>query len=170
MYSRYRSRTAPCSHQRLGSWNSKTSPASAGVFSGSMAKLQTLRQRAYTVQNGCCFYCGLPMWEAANQKAFAHQYQLSSKLLALCQSTAEHLLARQDGGQDAGHNIAAACRFCNATRHKCGSASAPTPEKYKARVQQGIQRGKWHPALSWLRTAKVSPTDRDRPSPALSRR
>ncbi len=155
MHSRHSFWSAPCTHHLLGSWNSKTSPASAGVFSGSMAKLQTLRQRAFIAQNGCCFYCNLPMWERANQPAFARQYRLSSKLLALCQSTAEHLHARQDGGQDAEHNIAAACRFCNATRHKGRTDNAPSPQQYKAQIQRRIAQGKWHPALALLQQGTV---------------
>nr|WP_229228763.1 HNH endonuclease [Comamonas thiooxydans] len=95
------------------------------------------------------------MWERANQLAFARQYRLSSKQLALHQSTAEHLHARQDGGRDAEHNIAAACRFCNVNRHKGRTGNAPSPQQYKAHVQRRIAQGKWHPALALLLQGKA---------------
>ncbi|MDR0216724.1 MAG: HNH endonuclease [Comamonas sp.] len=96
------------------------------------------------------------MWEVFNQTTFALQYKLSRKLLALCQSTAEHLHARQDGGKDSQENIAAACRFCNATRHKGRRDNAPGPQQYKAHIQRRIAQGKWHPAFPWLVQGKAS--------------
>lgn len=115
-----------------------------------MLKLSAIRQSAFHAQNSCCFYCGLPMWETAHEIEFASRYKLSPKLIALCRSTAEHLHARQDGGKDSPHNIAAACKFCNATRHKGRAKNAPSPRQYKALVQRRIAQGKWHPALASL--------------------
>lgn len=123
-------------------------PATAGSFVFfQMAKLETLRKFAFKTQNGCCFYCGLPMWESSDQAAFASRFKISKKLMPWCQSTAEHLCAQQDGGKDVRENIAAACRFCNAKRHQGRTDNAPSPEQYKARIQRRVAQGKWHPAL-----------------------
>jgi hypothetical protein len=115
-----------------------------------MHKLQALRKSAFKTQNGRCFYCGLPMWEGSDQATFASRFKLSKKLIPLCQSTAEHLHARQDGGKDVCENIAAACKFCNAKRHQGCADNAPSPEQYRARIQKLIAQGKWHPALAAL--------------------
>lgn len=132
----------------LGLLEQHNQPATAGSFVFfQMTRLQTLRKFAFNTQNGRCFYCGLPMWESSDQAAFASRFKISKKLMPWCQSTAEHLCAQQDGGKDVRENIAAACKFCNATRHKGRAANAPSPEQYKARIQRHVAQGKWHPAL-----------------------
>lgn len=126
-------------------------PAMAGSFVFfQMTKLQTLRKSAFKAQNGCCFYCGLPMWEGSDQATFASRFKLSKKLIPLCQSTAEHLHAQQDGGKDVRENITAACKYCNVRRHQGRADNAPSPEQYRARIQRLIAQGKWHPALAAL--------------------
>jgi hypothetical protein len=63
-----------------------------------------------------------------------------AKRFLLC--TAEHLIAKSEGGTDTASNIAAACMFCNQARHK---AKHPlSPEDYRNHVQRRIRRGRWH--------------------------
>lgn len=70
-------------------------------------KLIHLRRHACKAQAGLCFYCGRPMGKDI---------------------TAEHLVARKDGGQDKRGNIVAAHYRCNADRHaKYGGV---TPDAY----------------------------------------
>ena len=120
-----------------------------------MVKLQKLRQSAFAKQNGCCFYCGHPMWERGQAYLFAQRYPLPPSLIGLCQSTAEHLQARQDGGIDSSCNIAAACKYCNATRHQGRVGLALSPTEYKKLIQKRIKNSQWHPAWSVLHKAKA---------------
>lgn len=81
--------------------------------------LKTLRSRSFHFQEGRCYYCDAPMWfptpgELSLRSRASHAYQC----------TAEHLLARQDGGKDVASNVVAACDLCNLRRHK---ASQPCP-------------------------------------------
>lgn len=68
-------------------------------------RLQFLRRRACADQGGRCFYCLQHMGSDV---------------------TAEHLVARMDGGKDTPSNVVAACRRCNAARHQL-SGCAPDP-------------------------------------------
>lgn len=70
------------------------------------------------------------------------KYKLSHKQAGNFQCTAEHLLARSDGGKDVETNIVAACKFCNQTRHR--SQSPLMPAEYLKRVEARISIGKWH--------------------------
>lgn len=106
-----------------------------------MPALSKLRLSAFRRQNGLCFYCHLPMW-TADPLAFAAQYGLSAAQARWFQCTAEHLIARQDGGKDQEGNIAAACLFCNQTRHK--RKNPPDPDRYCALVAKRITAGRWH--------------------------
>ena len=84
--------------------------------------LQRLREHACRVQRGICIYCGLPMGDDV---------------------TAEHLVARVDGGRNTGGNIVAACRRCNAGRHALFPADPPDPETYQAFVLLMRKAGMW---------------------------
>lgn len=140
----------------LGLLEQHNQPATAGSFVFfQMTRLQTLRKFAFNTQNGRCFYCGLPMWEKHEKKAFSQRYPLPSHLIELCQSTAEHLHARQDGGEDHLNNIVAACKYCNSMRHKGRTNNAPSPKQYKHQVQKINQQGWWHPAWSVLNKAST---------------
>ncbi|TKB24217.1 restriction endonuclease [Desulfopila sp. IMCC35006] len=97
---------------------------------------------AFNKQSGCCYYCGSPMWEG-KQKEFANKHKITKKYAARFQCTAEHLLARCDGGKDQENNIVAACIFCNRNRHKRKKPLVPL--KYRALIQKRLQQGKWHP-------------------------
>lgn len=68
---------------------------------------------------------------------------LRPKTAAPLRCTAEHLVARQDGGKDVEGNIAAACLLCNSSRHK--RKTPPAPDAYRAFVQGRLAKGKWHP-------------------------
>lgn len=119
-----------------------------------MPTLAKLRLAAFHRQNGRCFYCHLPMW-TTDPLTFAAQYRLSAAQARRFQCTAEHLIARQDGGKDLEGNIVAACRFCNQTRHK--RKSPPDAESYCALVAKRVTAGRWHfPEV--LRRLGPSPT------------
>lgn len=106
-----------------------------------MPTLSKLRLSAFRRQHGLCYYCQLPMW-TADPLAFAAQYGVSAPQTRRFQCTAEHLVARQDGGKDQEGNIVAACRFCNQTRHK--RKNPPDPDRYCALVAKRIMAGRWH--------------------------
>jgi len=67
------------------------------------------RARAFEEQQGRCFYCGFSIWNE-DAESFA-----SSATQFRC--TAEHLIARKDGGKNTRANIVAACHLCNKRRH-----------------------------------------------------
>ena len=91
-----------------------------------------------------CFYCSLPVWEQ-NCRAFARQYGIPKGIARDLRCTAEHLIARQDRGQDVEENIVAACRWCNLQRHQ-GGREALRPQEWRQEVRALIASGKWHPA------------------------
>ena len=100
------------------------------------------RSRAFVRQKGRCYYCGFPMW-LYQPGSFASQYSLTDRQIARFQCTAEHLQARQDGGNDTRTIIVAACKFCNRTRHK-----TPNPleaREYKKKVIRRLKKSKWYP-------------------------
>lgn len=100
------------------------------------------RSAAFDRQSGRCYYCGIQMW-SDTPEAFARIYGLSLRQTRHFQCTAEHLVAKQDGGRDTRFNIAAACLLCNQRRHKL--KNAPKPKEYKALVQKRLSKGSWHP-------------------------
>lgn len=98
-------------------------------------KLKKIRLSKFREQGGRCYYCDRQMWEVQVGSGGGQRSYL------IC--TAEHLIARQDGGPDAGENIVAACKWCNTRRHM---RSVPLgPAAYKDHVQRRMKRGKWHP-------------------------
>ncbi len=107
-----------------------------------MPKLQRLRTQAFISQHGHCTYCGLVMWLESPDEL--KPLGLRPKTAAPMRCTAEHLVARQDGGKDVEGNIAAACWLCNSRRHK--RKTPPDPDAYRSFVQGRVAKGKWHPA------------------------
>ena len=103
--------------------------------------LKKLRLSAFHAQQGRCFYCGARMWLRCSSELGLRPQ--SSRSL---QCTAEHLIARQDGGTDSHENIVAACALCNKRRHR-RPGPAPAPQAYKALVQRRVVSGRW-----WHRT------------------
>lgn len=108
--------------------------------------IQRLRRAAFQRQGSKCFYCQLPMWDDAAEE-FCRRFRMSARHARSLQCTAEHLRARQDGGEDTHDNIVAACAWCNKRRHQGRHDKAPDPLIYKCRVAARIARGKWHPVL-----------------------
>ena len=104
--------------------------------------LKAIRKKAYKLQSGLCYYCSQPMWEEKEKQSFITQYRLKPTIANFLQCTAEHLLARQDGGNNSLKNIVAACKYCNHTRHK--SKNALSPERYKLKVQKRLSNNGWH--------------------------
>lgn len=105
--------------------------------------LVSSRSHAHSTQSGRCIYCGAPMWSQSPEQ-FASRHGISLADARRFQLTAEHLIARSEGGSDAKSNIAAACLYCNHKRHQ--RKTPPDPLAYQALVQRRIAKGKWHPA------------------------
>ena len=103
--------------------------------------LAKYRHSAYVAQAGCCFYCGLPMWED-KPESFARALGLTQGQARMLRSTAEHLHARCDGGRDARENIVAACAHCNHKRHLGRKVARDWPA-HKAWVQRRLSAGAW---------------------------
>ena len=104
--------------------------------------LSKIRNTAFLRQDGRCYYCDRRMWLPEPGQS---QKNLKSGKGACkhFQCTAEHLVARQDGGSDSADNIVAACYFCNSRRHHC--ASPKTSSAHRKHVQGRLAKGKWHP-------------------------
>lgn len=114
-----------------------------------------LRRQAFSRQHCRCFYCAMPIW-LSHKKSFALEHGIPCALARNLQCTAEHLRARQDGGQDKPANIAAACIWCNQQRHAVKRGPAPNSEAHKERVRRDVERGEWHPAAKYLARKCVS--------------
>ena len=104
-----------------------------------------LRRQALAHQQGRCFYCGLPVWEA-NGKRFAREHGIARAVARYLRCTAEHLVARQDRGASIRENIVAACWWCNHQRHHEGE-KAPKPDSWQTTTRARVGAGKWHPAV-----------------------
>ncbi len=107
----------------------------------SSAQVQSARLTAFERQCGNCFYCGVAMWvttpfELPGCKSVSSGY-------ARLRCTAEHLVARSEGGRDCSANIVAACLHCNATRHR--RKRPPEPGTYREEIARRVARGAWHP-------------------------
>ena len=59
-----------------------------------MPKLQQLRTRVFHAQHGRCHYCGISMWLDSPDELPPPRKSVRAR-----QCTAEHLVARQDGGR-----------------------------------------------------------------------
>lgn len=88
-------------------------------------KILHLRRKAAKKQAQHCYYC---------KRIMTKQPQL--------RCTAEHLVARSDHGKDSKSNIVAACKFCNAMRHRLFLRLAVI--EYATTVQALVSRNKWH--------------------------
>lgn len=84
-----------------------------------------------------CWICRLPMWEGG-RRSFSKLYGIALKEANLFVRTAEHLIARQDGGPNTRRNIVAACWECNQGRHAGCSSSAPSPGEHRRDVQKRV--------------------------------
>lgn len=125
-----------------------------------MQTLQRIRIQAFHAQGGRCYYCQLPMWIASppSLPAAGGVKRLTSQAL---RCTAEHLIAKCDGGRDQAANIVAVCEFCNRRRHrrKC----ALPAERFRELVSRRMAIGKWHglsPAVQLQCRQNVQPHPR----------
>ena len=98
------------------------------------------RLKAFNLQQGHCVYCELPMW-LDHFDTFAKKYKITTKQAKLFQCTAEHLIAKQDGGKNDVSNILAACHYCNQKRHN--RKSPKDPISYKHYVTSRLNNGRW---------------------------
>lgn len=105
--------------------------------------LEKSRRAAFLRQGGLCFYCDMPIW-LDEADVFRAKYPLSARQHALRRCTAEHLVAKQDGGDDKHDNIVAACWLCNSRRHKRDHPRSPA--EHRRHVLSRMRRGKWLPA------------------------
>ena len=106
-------------------------------------KLRRFRKVAARRQRHRCHYCDVPMW-SKNPVQFAELHGLREEDAGHFQCTAEHVIARRDGGGER-RNIVAACRCCNIARHE-----AETPmsaEAYREHVQRAVGGSTWLTAL-----------------------
>ncbi|WP_414691743.1 HNH endonuclease [Noviherbaspirillum sp.] len=103
--------------------------------------LRRTRSIAFERQRGRCFYCQAPTWLRAPDQ-FASTFRLTIRETRQLQATAEHLIARCDGGGNRRDNIVAACVFCNSRRHR--RARPLEPEQYRLLVQKRLEKGCWH--------------------------
>jgi 5-methylcytosine-specific restriction endonuclease McrA len=99
------------------------------------------RAQACAAQHGRCFYCHVEMC-TGDPEPFAQSHGISIAQARLLKCTAEHLIARKDGGRNTRENIVAACFTCNNRRHR--RKQPLPPELHRARVQHAIARRRWH--------------------------
>lgn len=111
----------------------------AGKSSSTLVKS---RAAAFERQGGLCYYCKYPMW-LGDVEPFASRLRLPLRLANSRRCTAEHLVARQDGGSDNAANIVAACFHCNASRHR--RKRVRPPAEHCRFVQKRIAHRRWHP-------------------------
>lgn len=104
-------------------------------------RILKIRRLMFGRQHGLCFYCRQPMWEDQRED-FMQAHGLSAAQADFLRSTAEHVVARQDGGHDTPANIVAACKYCNWHRH-VGREALPST-KFASKVRQRLGRGRWH--------------------------
>ena len=95
--------------QRCGSPNPRPNlrpkmPRRHRLTSSEERRLRTLRDTAFVVQGGACYWCGVAMLPDAPD---GHPQKL----------TGDHLVAAHEGGPVTQGNIVAACLHCNNSRH-----------------------------------------------------
>ena len=102
-------------------------------------KLRRFRKVAVRRQGHRCHYCDAPMW-TKHPAAFAERHGLRLEDCGHFQCTAEHVIARRDGGAEH-RNIVAACRHCNIARHEM---EQPLPaDDYREHVQREVAQARW---------------------------
>lgn len=102
--------------------------------------IRRLHEAAFQSQHGRCYYCGAPMWlYTADELGTCG---LRGRRARPLRCTAEHLVARMEGGQATPDNIVAACDLCNRRRH--ARKHPLKPAAYRALVRQRLAMGRWH--------------------------
>lgn len=116
-----------------------------------MKALKIIRKEKMIKQGGRCYYCELPMWENEAGTISSTQCKMESAPHVL-RCTAEHLLARSEGGQNTVGNIVAVCWFCNSRRHR--RKRPLPPEEYRQLVRERMAVGRWQLAAVTSRSPK----------------
>lgn len=116
-------------------------------------KILKHREAAFCSQGGRCYYCAQPMW-LNDVREYCTLYGFTPSRASAFRCTAEHLLARRDGGRDEPENIVAACFFCN--RHRHARPQPLEPQRYKAHVRGRVFKGRWHGTLVLAKLADPS--------------
>lgn len=109
-----------------------------------------LRERASINQGGTCHYCGLPMC-FGSPDAFRKRHNVRPGAMPWVGATAEHLVARCEGGPTTATNIVAVHHYCNVIRHR--RRKPQPPGAYQARVRRAVAAGRW-PICQMLRSAR----------------
>ncbi|MCY6411128.1 HNH endonuclease signature motif containing protein [Acinetobacter sp. VNH17] len=104
--------------------------------------IQKNRHTAYVNQNKRCYYCNQPMWEKKPEQ-FSKTFSVESDKTQWLKCTAEHVIAKQDGGNNSKENIVAACLYCNRYRHQ-GALQPKSAKAYKSLVSKKMRKGEWH--------------------------
>ena len=112
------------------------------IIEKNLSKIRIDKMKA---QFGLCYCCQQPMW-SDRPCEFGERYGLSPKQVTVLQCTAEHLLAKSDGGLDEVDNIVAACLYCNNRRYR--SRKPRSPDRHAERVRHRLAMGKWHGFVS----------------------
>ncbi|WP_411974196.1 HNH endonuclease [Sinorhizobium kummerowiae] len=81
------------------------------------------------------------MWET-DPEIFSARFRISARTAWRFRCTAEHLVARCDGGRDVEENVVAACHYCNWTRHR--TTRPKDSASYKEHVRSRMKQGRWH--------------------------
>ncbi|WP_080579222.1 HNH endonuclease [Sinorhizobium fredii] len=105
------------------------------------SNIQKLRRKAAKSEGRQCYYCQQPMWET-DPKIFSERFRVPTRAVFLFQCTAEHLVARCDGGRDTKENIVAACLYCNKNRHR--TKRPKDAASYARYVRSRMKQGRWH--------------------------
>ncbi|MCA1371286.1 HNH endonuclease [Bradyrhizobium sp. BRP14] len=122
--------------------------------------IQKLRRKAAKSQAGQCYYCQQPMWET-DPKIFSERFRVPGRAVFLFQCTAEHLVARCDGGRDTEDNVVAACLHCNTKRHR--TKRPKDAVSFARHVRSRMKQGKWHAVM-----VKQSPVEISRSKAAAN--
>lgn len=105
--------------------------------------IQRHREAAYRAQGGRCFYCRCPMWQnQAERDQLVRANHLTSNQARRLRCTAEHLVAKRDGGPNGRDNIVAACWLCNQRRHR--RKNPLTWQEFLRLVTFRVTRNRWH--------------------------
>ena len=103
-------------------------------------RYKSAREAAFKAQGGRCCYCNLPMWRSSPEELAPLGIRARTANPLRC--TAEHLVAKRDGGGGGRVNISAACWLCNTRRHR--RKNPPDPKTYREFVQRRMAKGGWH--------------------------
>jgi len=106
-----------------------------------LSTLQKSRLAAFHAQGHRCYYCGSRMWLSDPAELGRNA---SGGAAALLRCTAEHLVAKSEGGANGRANIVAACYWCNSRRH-AGRGPARAPAEHRAHVRRRMASGRWLP-------------------------